>query len=64
MDIMVAVTIPDHPWMDTTGRGGWREWRGQEGGRPGRGSGEEGRKGEGKESGELTSRAVYLNRFR
>lgn len=45
MDIMVAVTIPDHPWMDTTGRGGWREWRGQEGGRPGRGSGEEGRKG-------------------
>jgi len=47
MDIMVAVTIPDHPWMDTTGRGGWREWRGREGGR-GRWRGKEGRE-EGKE---------------
>ena len=37
---------------------------GREAGKGERGGGEEGRKGERKESGELTSRAVYLNRFR
>jgi len=29
MDIMVAVTDPDHPWMDTTGPWSWYSWLSQ-----------------------------------